>query len=166
VNHQKLISETKKYIGVATFLFFFFEAFSTYRRLILAQYQIDYFEFGYSLIEALILAKVVLIGDMLHIGERFRDHPLIIPTIYKTLCFSLFVLLFSVMEHIVSGFIHRMSIAEIVHEVESAGRAEILAKVLVMFIAFIPMFAIWELGAAVAEGRLFEMFFQRGARSV
>ncbi|HUA33518.1 MAG TPA: hypothetical protein VMA09_07925 [Candidatus Binataceae bacterium] len=157
--NQRLISETKKYVGVALFLFLFFEGFATYRRLILAQYQIDYFEFGYSLIEAMILAKVILLGDMLHIGERFRERPLIVPTLYKTFTFSLFVLAFNLAEHFVSGFVHGMNVEQIIHEIEQTGAAVFLARVVVMFIAFIPMFSIWELGEVTADGRLFELFF-------
>jgi hypothetical protein len=159
--NQRIISETKKYVGVTIFLFLFFEGFATYRRLILAQYQIDYVEFGYSLIEAMVLGKIVLLGDMLHLGERYRDRPLIIPTLYKTLCFSVFVLFFAIVEHFVLGAIHGSSLQQIVRELEGNGEAIILARVLVMFIAFLPLFAIWELGEVTAEGRLFELFFRQ-----
>lgn len=158
--NQRIVSETKKYLGVSVFLFLFFEGFATYRRLILAEYRIDYVEFGYSFVEALVLGKIVLVGDMLHLGERYRERPLIIPTIYKTLCFSVFVLIFAVLEHFVLGFIHGRNAHQILLELEGKGEADILARVLVMFIAFIPMFAIWELGAVTARGRLFELFFQ------
>ena len=141
------------------YLFLFFEGFATYRRLILAQYQIDYFESGYSLLEALILAKVILLGDMLHIGERFRDRPLIIPALYKTFTFSLFVLAFNMAEHFVSGFFHGLSLQQIIHKIEETGTALIFARIVVMYIAFIPMFSIWELGEVTADGRLFELFF-------
>jgi hypothetical protein len=36
-----------------------------------------------------------------------------------------------------------------------------MAKILVMFIAFIPMFAISEIANLFGEGKLLELFFQR-----
>jgi len=38
-------------------------------------------------LEALVLAKVILIGDVLRLGRRFEDKPLIVPTLYKTVVF-------------------------------------------------------------------------------
>ena len=73
---------------VATFLFFFFGSFTTYRRLVLAEYQIGYFEYGWALLKALVLAKVILIGEILHLGERFHDRPLLVSTLWKTLMFG------------------------------------------------------------------------------
>jgi hypothetical protein len=98
---------------------------------------------------------------MLHLGQRFRHSPLIVPTLYKTLTFSVFVLIFTLGEHFVSGFIHGLNLSQILQRIAATGEAVILARVIVMFIAFVPMFAIWELGEVTAEGRLFELFFQR-----
>jgi len=44
---QRLVHELEKYLLVAAFLFFFFGSFTTYRRLVLAEYQIGYFEYGW-----------------------------------------------------------------------------------------------------------------------
>lgn len=159
---QTIITEVRKMAVITVFLFLFLGGFATYRKLILSEYQIDYFQYGYSLVEALVLAKVLLVGDLMHLGERFRNRPLIIPTLYKTLVFSLFVLAFSILEHLVVGLFHGKDVAVIIQEFASQGAAEILAKILVMFIAFIPMFAIWEISRVFGEGKLFELFFERG----
>ena len=158
---QRFLVETRKFALVAAYLFFFFGAFNNYRRLILREYDIEYFQYGISLIEALILGKVVLLGEIFHLGDRFRGKPLIVPTLYRTFSFSLLVLAFAVVEHFVKGFIHGQNFAAIVQEI-AANRAEIGAKILMMFIAFMPMFAIWEISNLFAEGKLFELFFEHG----
>ena len=43
------------------------------------------------------------------------------------------------------------------------GPNELLANVLVMFVAFIPFFAFKELGRVLGEGRVWELFFRRRA---
>jgi hypothetical protein len=134
--------------------------FAWYRRLVLAEYQITYLNYGISLIEALVLAKVILLGDLLHLGRRFQEKPLIIPTLYKTAVFSIFVLAFALLEHICEGFLHGRSIAAEIHLVMSQGKDELLARCLVMFSAFVPFFAFQEIGRALGEGRVFSLFFK------
>jgi hypothetical protein len=146
---------------IAAFLFFFFGAFATYRRLILAQYQIDYFLYGYALVESLVLAKVIMLGDMLHFGERFRGKPHIVPALYRSLVFSILVLVFSILEEVVKGLFHGEGPAAVLTRIASMNRAEIAAKILVVFIVFIPLFAIWEIANVFGPSKLAEMFFGR-----
>jgi len=157
---SRLVVEMKKFAVIGSFLFFFLGAFATYRRLILAQYQVDYFMYGYSLVESLILAKVIMLGDMLHFGDRFRGKPHIVPVLYRTVVFSLLVLVFTMLEAMVRGLGLTGGVAELRHTTHAA----MAAKMLVMFIAFVPMFAIWEIANVVGPGKLFEMFFERGER--
>jgi len=46
----------------------------------LAEYQIAYLHYGVSVVEALVLAKVILIGEALRLGRGLEDKPLIVPT--------------------------------------------------------------------------------------
>jgi len=153
----------RAFILIALFIFLFFSAFATYRGLILSEYHLQYFQYGWSLIEALVLGKVILLGEMFHLGDRFRGKPLVVPTLYKTFMFSLLVLAFTLAEHTAKGFIHGKNMAAVLVEIGAQGGAEIAAKIFVMSIAFIPMFAIWEISNLFSEGRLFELFFERGS---
>ena len=157
----RLMAEVKKTVFVFVYLAVFLGAFSTYRRLLLAQYQISYFHYGYTVIEALVLAKVIVFGSVLRVGERFSDRPLIVPTLYKTLCFALLVLAFSVLEHLFEGWFRGKATGVIVNEVLDQGKWEILTRVLVTFLALLPLCAVWELGRVLGEGKLFELFFKR-----
>src|SRR5262249_43833119 len=159
---QKFFVEIRKFGLIAAFLFFFFGAFATYRRLILREYQIDYFQYGYSLIEALVLGKVILLGDLFHLGDRFRGKPLIVPTLYRTFAFSILVLAFAVLEHLVKGFIHGDSAAVVLAEIASTSGAEIVYKIVLFFFAFIPFFEVGEIRNLFEGGKLFELFFERG----
>ena len=67
-----------------------FAAFTQYRRFILAAYDITYTNYGFTVIKALILAKVIMIGAVLRLGRGLEQKPLIYPTLYKTAVFTLF----------------------------------------------------------------------------
>jgi hypothetical protein len=62
------------------------------------------------------------------------------------------VLAFAVLEHFVKGFIHGQNFAASVQKIAARG-AEVGAKIIMMFIAFIPMFAIWEISNLFDEGQ-------------
>src|SRR5512138_409296 len=91
---QRIIRELIRYWINFLYLAVFFGAFAWYRRFILDEYRISYFNYGAAVIEALILAKVVLIGELFGRGGRHENKPLIYPTLEKALLFSVFVGLF------------------------------------------------------------------------
>ena len=88
---------------IFAYLAIFFLVFRFYTRLVLSEYQINYFEYGLTLLKALALAKIILTAEALRLGDRFRERPLIVPTLYATLVFSAFALAFEILEHIIIG---------------------------------------------------------------
>ena len=157
----RLVEETKSYLIIFTYLALMFGAFTIYRRLLLAEQGIAYLHYGFALIEALILAKVILIGRIFGLGNRFRDRAPIVSTLYKTLCFSVFVFAFCVLEHVVEGLAHHENFAAIRHHFLDVGIWEILARVIIMFTAFIPLFAFWEIGRLIGEESMAKLLFTR-----
>src|SRR4051794_7580150 len=96
---QRLARELLHYWLTFGYLVIFLGAFTWYRRLILAEYRITYLHYWVAVVESLILAKVILIGDALRLGRKFEHEPLIFPVLHKAVLFSLFVGLFAILEH-------------------------------------------------------------------
>jgi hypothetical protein len=158
---QKIRRELVQYLISFCYLAFFLGAFAWYRRVILAEYGISYLHYGAAAIEALILAKVVWLGELLSLGRRQEDKPLIYPTLSKSIEFSLLVGFFAIIEHIMGGLVHGVGakggLAELWHE----GIYELIGRCLVTFFAFIPFFAFKELASKMGEGKLSHMFFRK-----
>jgi hypothetical protein len=57
------------------YLVFFLVAFIWYRRLILAEYHVQYTNYWFPLIEAAVLAKVIMVGDLLRLGLGLEHKP-------------------------------------------------------------------------------------------
>lgn len=157
----KLYLETKRFLLIFAYLALLLSGFNMYKRMVLAEYHISYFHYGYGFLESWILAKAVLVGDFLRIGQRFRDRPLIVPTLYKALCLSIIVLGFTVLEHILFGFFHTRDLSKVLQEIVTKSRGEILAFTTIIFINLIPLCAIRETARTMGEGKLFELFFKR-----
>jgi hypothetical protein len=158
---QRLTHALIEYGILAGYLYCFLCLFTWYRRLVLAEYQMPQPHYWVSLVEALVLAKVIMIGDHLHLGRRFQDRPLIVPTLYKAVAFALFVAGFRVLEHVVRGLFRGNRWPDIAGELLGPAKFEILAQALVTFVAFIPFFAFRELERVLGEGHLRMPLFRR-----
>lgn len=158
---QKILFEMHLFMIYSLFLALFFTSLTMYKRLILGEYSISYFHYGSGLIQALILSKIILIGESLQLGEKLSDKPLIIPTLYKTVLFSILVLIFTIIEHFVIGYFHGIGFTSLYQELLTKGLDEILAKVLVVFFVFILFFAFLETSWALGDGKLINLFFTR-----
>src|SRR5262245_60634649 len=93
---EKIVHELRSVLWIFLYLALFFMVLRTYSNLIFLERQISYVGYGLTLIKALALAKIILTGETFRLGERFNDKPLIVPTLYATLIFTGFALVFEV----------------------------------------------------------------------
>jgi hypothetical protein len=159
---QKIFLEMTAYWINVLYLTILFAVFTSYRRLILANYDINYSNWGISLIKALVLAKVIMVGSMFHFGRSLEDKPMILPTLYKSILFTFWVALFAIAESTIRGFLHGKGLAGALDFLLSEGMPEFYSKCLVVFVAFIPFFAFKELGRVLGKGKIWELFFRKG----
>jgi len=161
---QRAIDELKAYWLIVIYLWLFLGSFTVYRRLILAESGDLYLHYGIAIIEALVIAKVILIGRLFGFSRRFEERPLIVPVLYKSTLFGVLVLLFGFAEHLVKGWVHKESLATILDGIVAVGGHELVARVLMLIVAFIPFFAFGELGRVIGTQKLLNLFFsKRGA---
>ncbi len=159
---QKIIHEMIDYYINFLYLALFFAMFAWYRRLILANYQITYLNYGFAVVKALILAKIITLREVLCPGcETFEEKPLIFPTLYKAFLFTVWAGVFTLLEHLIRGFWHGKGLVGGLNEFASQGWHELVAGCLVIFFAFIPFFAFRELERMLGEGKLLALFFRR-----
>ena len=107
----------------------------------------------------MIIAKVILIGNMLNFSRRFENKPLIVLVIYRSILFSVFVLLFGVLEHFVEGWFHRKGLLGGLQTIRDLGAYELGARVLMMAVSFVPFFVFWEIALVLDPHKLMTMFF-------
>ena len=156
---QRAIHEFREYVFDVIYLSCLFGVMAWHRRLVLAAYHIAYMDYGVAFIEAVILAKVIMIGDFLHLGRGLEGKPLIIPTLYKTVVFTIFVGLFKLMEGTVTGLFRGEGMIGGIKDFQKTGIYNFLADVLVVFITFIPFFGFKELGRILGRGKVGRLFF-------
>ncbi|MGB2689946.1 MAG: hypothetical protein WBC36_13265 [Desulfobacterales bacterium] len=158
---EKIFHEMVEYWINVCYLTLVFAAFTQYRRFLLAAHDITYANYGFAVIEALILAKVIMIGDVFRLGRGLENKPLVYPTLYKTVVFTLFVAVFTVFEHLVKGLWKGTGLMGGFYEFLGKGPYELLANSLVVFVAFFPFFGVKELGRVLGEDKIRSLFFRR-----
>ena len=157
---QKVVHEIRELLAIFAYLAVFFLVFKFYTRLVLEEQRHQLFAYGLTVLKALVLAKIILTADMLHIGERFQQRPLIIPTVYKTITFSLFTLVFEILEHIILGVFHDKGVSEVIAEILDKGWPHLAGMTLVVFVAFLPFFAFRETDLRCGVEQLPDMFIK------
>jgi hypothetical protein len=160
-----LFEEVVEFWINAAYLAMVFAAFTQYRRLLLAAHDITYTNYWVAVIEALILAKVIMIGAVLRLGRGLEDKPLIYPTLHKTVVFTVFVAVFTLLEHTIKGLWMGRGLLGGLVEYFGNGPHEFLAGALMLFVAFVPFFGVKELGRVLGKDRIWALFFQKRAEA-
>lgn len=156
---QRLREEFRAFWMITFYLWIFLGSFTIYRRIIIDDSGASYLHYGVALIEALVIAKVILIGNIFGFTRRFDHRPLIVPVIYKSILFAFLVLLFAIVEHIVEGWFHKQSVQVSLAKIADLGARELAARILLLVVAFVPIFACGEIGRTLGGQKLLHLFF-------
>jgi hypothetical protein len=160
----KVAHEMQEYLVVFLLLAPFFIAFVTHRIFLIGRSGNEFFAYGTALINALVLAKIILIGELARLGKRSESGPLIVSTVYKSVLFTMLYLAFHIVEGTLHGLWHGQIFLSAIYEAAVTRRGELVAVGLVMFFAFIPFFALREVRRVVGENKFRDLFFRKGQR--
>ncbi|HEY8622390.1 MAG TPA: hypothetical protein VIM74_00870 [Casimicrobiaceae bacterium] len=161
-----VVREVKKFGTLFLYLALVFGLFTLHQWVVLASNHISYVFYGASVINALILAKIMLVAEALHFGERFRDKPLAYPILYKSVAFGLMLVIAYIAEEVIVGLLKGESLAQSAPELGGGTPAGIAAIALIMCVALIPFFAFKELRRVYGGAEFDSLVFKgRGAPS-
>jgi hypothetical protein len=154
---QKAERELKDFAWITLYLAFFFCALSTYAMVVLRKYEINYLNYSLAIINALIVAKIILIGEMAHLGTKAEARPLYQSVLYKSIVFGLLVFAFHLVEEFIKRLIHGLPCGAVWRELHLD---EVIGRSLIIFCAFVPLFAFRELGRVMGEDKFHALFFK------
>jgi len=158
---QKAYHELKEFFGIALYLWVILALFQLYRSLLLSEEHISVVAHqGFAIINALALAKVLLIAKALHLGEWVEDWPLIYPTLLKSALFTIVLACFKILEDAGLGMYRGKSFQESIADLGGGTMNGILCVSLILFVTLIPFFVVTELQGVLGEGKLMQLFFR------
>src|SRR5471030_2973494 len=155
---SKVVGEFKQLLQIALYLYVCLGALLLYASSV-AGARVEYAHLGYAAVKALILAKFILMGHWLHLGEGRRNRLLIYSVLYQTLAIWLLLVVLSVLEQFVEGAWHGHSIGAGLAELRLNSFSRILAQSLILFLVLLPYVALRQLSAIMGPGTLKQIFF-------
>ncbi len=156
----KAAHEGRELLVLFLYLAFFFCALVVYNMLLLRQYHVEYLNLSFALINALVVAKVILIGDYMHLGRRYEDRPLWLSATAKAFLFGLLVFAFHVLEELIKRLVHGGDVANASGDIRID---QLLARSLIIFCTFIPLFGFRELRRLLGEEEFHSLLFHSKA---
>jgi hypothetical protein len=162
---KKAFLEFKRFLGIFLYLWVVFALFSIYESIIRAQHNLDFTAHSLAIINAFVLAKVLLVGEHLHLGAGFKEKPLVYPVLYKSLVFSIFLTGFHVAERMIVGMIGGKTFRESFSAIGGGRLEAILSISALTFVMLIPFFAFRELGRVIGEEELRALFYGRKTKA-
>ena len=145
---QKIKHELTEMLELFFYLAFFFIALAVYDILLLRQYHLEDMTITFAIINALVITKVIMIGEYAKLGKRHEDKVLLISAVWKAFVFGLLVFAFHVVEEVIKRLIHGADLDKASRDIrfeQFAGRA------IIVFCVFIPLFAWREFRRAMGE---------------
>jgi len=150
--------ELREFVLLFVYLYVTLGAVILMKSAVLHSHGIEFAPWGAAIVKAAVLAKFMLIGHAMKIGERYTG-PLIWPTLHKAFAFLVLLIIMTTIEEIIVGLFHSQPIAASLSDLFGHRLEETLAGFLIMLLVLIPYFGFRLLGEALGEGKLARMFF-------
>jgi hypothetical protein len=156
---QRAVHELKELAIVSVYLYITLGAVIVMKTAVLHDQGISFVPWGIAAVKSLLLAKFILLGRAMKLGERYTTRPLIWPTLHKAFAFLVLLVVLVIIEEVVVGLFHHESVAATLGELTGAKLYETLAGILILLLVLIPYFAFHVVDEALGEGTLARMFF-------
>jgi hypothetical protein len=158
---SRAIGEFNRFAAMFIYLWILFGVFVLNEKIVLGERGISFEAEGLAFVNALVLAKVMLVAEALDLGGRGRSERLIYPILQKSFAFAVLFICFHIVEGVIVGVFHGKPIAESVPLIGGGSPAGVASVGAVLFVALIPFFAFREVSHALGEGELQKLLFAR-----
>ena len=158
---ERVFEEVKRFIVIFLYLWVVFALLSLHKSLVLTQRHLDYEEHTFAIINALVFAKVLLVAEDLHLGERFENKPLIYPILHKSFVFTIVLICFHILESVVVGLWHGNTIAESIPPILGWNPKGLLGVGVMCFIVLLPFFGFREVARVMGGREMQRLLFEK-----
>ncbi len=158
---DKGLEEFHRFTVMFLYLWVVFGLFVLNQAVILGKANSHFATQGFALINAAVLAKVMLIAEDLKLGRRFERLPLIYPVLYKSCAFAAVFIAFHMLERIVVGLLAGDSIGASIPSIGGGTWLGVTSVWAIMAVSLLPFFALREISRVLGKGELWNIMFRR-----
>jgi hypothetical protein len=161
---HRVVDEARRYLAFAAYLVVVFGTLILFSLNIYArldrdtQHYASYHFYALGLINALVLAKFMLVIEAtklgsLSFGRRLQQGPLVYEILYRAVLFAAVLTAAYVSEEVLVGVWHGRSVSEVIPQVAGGPRG-LVTFAWVMVVALIPYFSLRAIERALGEAKL------------
>jgi len=161
----RAVDETKKFLIMTLYLWVFFAVLSLHKTLVMEQEHLDYQEQGLAIVNALVLAKVMLLAEDFRLGSRFfKDHPLVYSVLFRSLVFAIVLIGFRILEDAAIDLLRGKPLADSLADFGAGNAKGVFSMGAIAFVALTPFFMVSEMARVLGSDGLRQLFFTRGRK--
>jgi hypothetical protein len=149
----RVVSELRAYLLTSAYLLVWLAALMFYRNTLEGEAGVQAAPLGAAVGKALILGKFVLLGETMRAGYRITAPTLVHRIAWRSLSLLLLLVVLTVVEEVVVGWVHGSSATEALAELTSHP-LEHAASCLLMLLVLVPFVAVKQLSVALGPGQL------------
>ena len=158
---DKLLHEAARFGTMFVYLWLVFGLFVLFERTIRGQMGLGYQSQGFALLNALVLAKVMLVAEDLRLDRTLRGLPPAYAAVGEATLFAIVFIVFHVLESLAVGLLHGSTVARSVPAFGQGGFVGSVTVAAIMFVMLVPYFAFRDIGRALGPGELRRLLFSR-----
>lgn len=156
---EKAVGEFKAFAALSLYLYICIGAVVLFKGAVLRGAGVDFSIWGIAAVKAMLLAKFMLVGRALNVSKRYRNKPLIWPTLNYALMSLIILLILTTIEELLVGYFHGRTLGDSLGHVVGPTFFQGIAICLIMFLILVPYAAYTCLGDVLGERELFRLFF-------
>jgi hypothetical protein len=141
-----------------------FGLFALHQAIVMTQQHLEYRLQGFAIVNALILSKVMLIAEDMHLARGREDSRPILTILNKSLAFALLFIVFHILESIIVGVASGKTIAASFPELAGGQLQGIVSLGIIVSVSLVPFFAFREVSRELGDGRLLRLLMERRGR--
>jgi hypothetical protein len=158
---KKALHEFYVYWIVTIYLILLLGSFTLYRRLALMELGVDYVTYGFKLVEALLIGKLILIAQAIGLGRGYERHPLLLSITLKSVLFAMFIIVCNVLEQAIRALFKGADLVQALGSFTDKGLDEMLGRTVVLMMTLVPLIAFLELARVLGPGTLSRLLLSR-----
>ena len=155
------LAEGKQLLWIVIYFWVLFAVFTVFRSLVLNDHNLFYHQ-GFAIINAWLLAKVVLTAEFFQVADNLKHKPLVYPIVFKSAVFCVLLMCFYIIEEMLVGMWHGKTVVKSFPNIGGGGWKGMLVVGSILFVALIPFFSYRELARVFGKDQLHSLIFKRG----
>jgi hypothetical protein len=162
---EKALHGAVRFAGMFVYLWSMFILFQLHEYVVLAQHGISFTRLGFGLVNAFVLAKVMMFADEMKLGAWRGHRPLAHHILFRSVLFAAVFILFDIAEKLLVGAFQGKSMAESLPTFGGGGMLGTFLVGIFISVALIPFFSFVEISRAMGPGKFANLLFTSGGAS-